>query len=252
MVTINSALLFDETHHLTDEGIALYVDALKLGRTGTLPRPIQEHVQECLVCKQEITGLYDLITQIDGATGIVEPVSGQRGQRVRDRRMIFRMAAGIAVLLGLGGLTYLFLPHTPDGVLIQQPLATSRPPDTTAEIAPGRIPPRRTPPSELLASRFEPSPDLEDLVNDRTRSSETVVHGPRNDAVLHANIRFSWASPLPPPFTVTVLDNRRHAIQTAQCETDTLTLSLPLEPGLYYWKLSAEGDLLHVGKFIVR
>jgi hypothetical protein len=252
MGNINSALLFDEAHHLTDEGIALYVDALKLGRTDALPAPIREHVQECLACKQEITGLFALVARSDDALDGAHPVFGQPAPRGRDRRMIYRMAAGIAVFLGLGALTWSLLPHAPDGVNVRQPLATSERIDTTADVGVRDLPQRAAPSSSLLAARFEPSPDLEELVNDGTRSGETVVHQPANGAVLHADIRFSWATRVQPPFTLTVLDNRRHTVHTAQSSADTHGLGQRLQPGLYYWKLSAEGDLLHVGKFIVR
>jgi hypothetical protein len=252
MGTIDSSLLFDEAHHLTDEGIALYVDALKLGRTAALPAPIREHVQECLACKQEVTGLFALDAEIDHAMDGTPPVHGQPAPRVRDRRMIYRMAAGFAIFIGLGALTWSLLPHRPDGIHVQPSVATTERADTTTGPEARGIPPHTTHPSALLAARLEPSPDLEELVNDGTRSGETVVHGPANGAVVHDGIRFSWTTHTRPPFTLTVLDNRRHTVHTAQSTTASLTLAQQLKPGLYYWKLSAEGDLLHVGKFIVR
>ena len=41
--------LFDDNHHLSDEGVALFVDALRLERVEDLPLEIRVHVDDCLV-----------------------------------------------------------------------------------------------------------------------------------------------------------------------------------------------------------
>ena len=55
--------LFDENLHLNEEGIALYVDALKLNTLEQLPEPVLEHVSECAACKLNIEELFQLLEE---------------------------------------------------------------------------------------------------------------------------------------------------------------------------------------------
>ena len=48
---------------LTEEEIALYVDALELKKLEGLPEAIVDHVQECLECKMEIVEVWELIEE---------------------------------------------------------------------------------------------------------------------------------------------------------------------------------------------
>lgn len=49
--------------HLTDEEIALYVEALELKKQERLSEAILDHVQECLECKMEIVEVWELIEE---------------------------------------------------------------------------------------------------------------------------------------------------------------------------------------------
>jgi hypothetical protein len=49
-----------------------------------------------------------------------------------------------------------------------------------------------------------------------------------------------------------LLNNRDSVLSTVRITSTTYLLKDSLVAGLYYWKLIAEGNLLYVGKFIVR
>ena len=49
-----------------------------------------------------------------------------------------------------------------------------------------------------------------------------------------------------------ILTNREVTILTAIVTADTFFTSKKFEPGLYYWKLEADDELLFIGKFFVR
>ena len=246
-------LLFGSGGHLTGEGVALYVDALKLGRTDALPGTILDHVQRCQECKEEITGLYAVVAEQDySGTGphpfFDSPPAAERTYR----RTLFRIAATIVAVLGLGGLTYLAFFRSPDGTVDHHPATTEIRTDTTVRRlhAEEQVPAVRS--KELIAARFEESPQLEDLVQSTVRSEETAVRSPANGSTIRKGARFIWTTSAHPPFELTVLDNQRHMVRSFKVSATEFVLRDSLEAGLYYWKLGAEGNLLHVGKFMVR
>ena len=246
-------LLFGSGGHLTEEGVALYVDALKLGRTDALPGTILDHVQRCQPCKEEITGLYALVADEDYAgTGSHPFFDSPPAVESTDRRYMFRIAATIVAMLGLGTLGYVLFLRSPESSMVQRPAVTETRTDTTIHT---QRPERQTPVvnrQELLAARFTESPELEDLVQSTVRSEETTIQTPANGSTVRSGATFSWTTSVHPPFELSVLDNQRHTVRSYRVPTTQFVLRDSLEAGLYYWKLAAEGDLLHVGKFIVR
>ena len=50
--------------HLSEEQLALYVDALVFDKQGQLPEEFLGHVEECLECKISIMTVLDLIETI--------------------------------------------------------------------------------------------------------------------------------------------------------------------------------------------
>ena len=50
--------------HLTEQEIALYVDALVLDQQNQLPEEIREHVKKCFGCKVEVMEVGELVDSI--------------------------------------------------------------------------------------------------------------------------------------------------------------------------------------------
>jgi hypothetical protein len=245
--------LYGDDGHLNGEGVALYVDALKLGRMDGLPPSMLDHVRACMECKQEITGLFALVADEQYPRSEPHPFFDRdtRGART-DRRLFYRMAAGLAAVLGIGALTYSIFFRSHDAPLTHPVAIVNGRTDSTGQTPPRVPPPGAIRPREDMAARFERSPELEDLVNSTARSEETAVHSPANGTVVRNGDRFSWSTPALPPFNLSILDNKRHTVVATRTATDSFTLRDSLPAGLYYWKITAEGSLLHVGKFLVR
>ncbi len=106
--------------------------------------------------------------------------------------------------------------------------------------------------TKILAARFVESPEFEDLMRSSVRSAETEVHSPADGSTFHPGSTFRWTTSAQPPFDLTILNNRGFSIKSFKLRSNAFKMKDSLQAGLYYWKLVAEGNLLHVGKFTVR
>ncbi len=120
---------FTEDGHLTDEGIALWIDALAEDRLNELHPDIVEHGEDCMKCKEAIIETSHYLTSETSAQNLT-------GREVKIRNlfnsqgMIFKLAAVALILIVIGYLLFLFLPLHKDD------------------------------PSDLFAQHFTPYPDL--------------------------------------------------------------------------------------------
>ena len=100
-------------------------------------------------------------------------------------------------------------------------------------------------------ANFTPLPHLEAMVSDVSRSSDLNVIVPADGANLENTFQFEWQGGETISLTLKILDNRGVEIFSIVPEGHTYTLPKKLEPGLYYWKLETDEDLLYLGKFFV-
>jgi hypothetical protein len=245
---------FGKDTHLTEEAVSLYVDALKLGRTGSLPSSILQHVESCHDCKKEITGLFSLLAEVDysktGPHPFFDEVTGKtQGQGFS----ILKIAAAVVAVTGLALLGYMSFLRTSQNTDERQPPTSAIGGDTGVVMNRALGSPKRQAIEQsLIAGRFTESPELEDLLRSSARSVETGVQSPTDGSTIHRGWIFRWTTPAPPPYDITILNNRRHVVRAFQLDSNAFTLKDSLQAGLYYWKLGAEGNLLYAGKFIVR
>jgi hypothetical protein len=245
---------FGKDAHLTEEAVSLYVDALKLGRTGSLPSSILQHVESCHDCKKEITGLFSLLAEVDYSKTGPHPFFDEvTGKTQGHGFSILKIAAAVVAVMGLALLGYMSLLRTSQNTNELQP-PTSTTGEDTAFVKKRAVgsPKQQANEQSLLAARFTESPELEDLLRSSARSAETGVQSPANGSTIHRGWIFRWTTPALPPYDITILDNRRHVVRSFQLDTSAFILKDSLQAGLYYWKLGAEGSLLLAGKFIVR
>jgi len=222
--------------HLTDETTALYVDALKLGKLNRLPEWVIEHVSECHSCKERITGLYALMPD-EGYAGLKHhPTFG----RLTPTRTWYRVAAAVA-LISIAGAAAVYLlnarndpperadkPQAPDS-------AFAHPPTTQGQ---------------EFAAAFVGDVEMESLVNFRSRSNGITVDSPEIAAEIHGGLTFSWKGA--GAATISVYNNRRELQGRIEGQRPPAVWSQALSPGLYYWKLTSDDELLFVGKFLVK
>jgi hypothetical protein len=78
------------------------------------------------------------------------------------------------------------------------------------------------------------------------------IISPLKGQTVHGEVHFQWDSTSRPPFTLVTMSNGGVVREEVTLTEPQYTLKERLENGLYYWKLVAEGELLYVGKFLVR
>jgi hypothetical protein len=105
---------------------------------------------------------------------------------------------------------------------------------------------------KILADNFSESPNLENLVNSASRSELPLVVSPKNNAVVSQEILFEWKVQEGGLVSVTILSNKEDVLKNVKLKQSKFLFSGKLNPGLYYWKLEREDELLYVGKFFVK
>jgi hypothetical protein len=242
------------TTHLSDRDKALYADAMRLERTGKLPGTIRTHVSQCEQCKKEILDLLELTDGVPySAEGTHPYFDRAREPRTAVWVRAWRIAAVLAAAIGIGLIWDVLTPfqeQVPPRSDITLESESTGPvlPETTAtdqSTSPGTT-------AGDLASRFEPSPNLEDLVGMPLRSVSTAGFRPAVGAVLTNPVRLSWEATLRGPYRLSILDNRDRTLVDTTLGVSRLVLPGRLGAGLYYWKLVAGGKLQFVSKFSVR
>jgi len=99
------------------------------------------------------------------------------------------------------------------------------------------------------------SEDLEYLIRQQVRGSEdfTIV-SPGMGITVSEEIYFKWLYDTEEPLNLKILNNKEEVQFKFTLHDNELIFNVAdneLEPGLYYWKLEGDGQLLHVDKFIV-
>ena len=239
-----------EDRHLTHEALALYVDGLKLHSVEKVTAEIRDHAADCQRCRQAVMELESLVDDRVYEDLETHPTFGVVGRR-RGLPVIYRIAASLLVLLGIGVIAYmegLFNGHQEKqgSVAVNQAAPVAASPDTSKGHMRAPVPPS----SDFTAS-MEPSPNLESVVNSTLRSEEVRVVSPAIGAIVRGDVVFQWRTTVKAPFTLKVLNNREFEEQSITLNTRRYVLRSALPAGLHYWKLEAGGELLFVGKFVV-
>lgn len=113
----------------------------------------------------------------------------------------------------------------------------------------------KTPP---LADNFLPSPHLDDLVNQTYQSGYIISNVlPENDTNLDAGILFEWqieedGVAYKGPLHLRILDNKDEELFRFTVAGGQFRLNEELAPGLYYWALLTESEMVYIGRFYVK
>ncbi len=238
---------FDSAQHLNDDGVNLYVDALKLERRKDLPREVRAHVSDCPECKRKILDLCNALGDIPYAKDQEHPFFDQSRSDAGSTFVTYlRMAAGVFLLLGVSAVAaYLWLRHpaaTETASSLQSISADSS----------GHVTPQVPAQSETYARNYVESPNLQGLVGRSFRSGDIKILAPAVGEVMHDSLAFGWDTQAPPPFVLRIVNNREDSVLTRSLGDSHFVLRQKLEPGLYYWKLESRDQLLYVGKFFVK
>ncbi|MBI2428569.1 MAG: hypothetical protein HYV29_07215 [Ignavibacteriales bacterium] len=247
---MNSTSFFTDRMHLTEEGVALYVDALKLQRTSALPKIMLKHVEHCPDCQLQIVEVHEMMKNEVYDASMKHPYFDTivHEPAVRYGTSLFRIAAVItgAALLGFG---YYFASNsntfrTPPAV-VQQEMPQQEQTKVPAQESTVKEK------EQLLADNFSESLNMEDLVQTQFRSISVEVITPDVGEVVQQPIEFKWED-VGEPLSLKILSNKERTLISAQVTTNSYTAQKKFAPGLYYWKLETKDELIFVGKFLVR
>lgn len=226
--------------HLTDLQVAQYVEALLTGQPSAIGSEVRNHVEECLQCKSEVLGLYSLrynsqsTPQKSSTNSTYDPSGFLKNFQ---RKSWLKMAALFVIVIGISAVSY----------YISVPGITSH---KQSESAAGDTTDTKNNYASL--SRFDESPNLEDLLHSAMRSSNIKVVSPPDGFNAKNHIEFRWENGNSATYYLKILNNREEIVQQDTLQgTNFLLKKLPA-PGLYYWKLENRTELLHLGKFIIR
>lgn len=236
--------------HLTEEDTALYVDALKLDRVHELPADIRSHVQACDQCKADILALHEMMPNEMYPAGMKHPYFDTTVHEPNVHYLFpsYRVAAAVAGVALVGaGYYYIASSHSPESITSNHPSSTLTQEPVHRQPAPQKMETE----GNLLAANFEPSPNLEGLVQNDFRSTSIEALSPVVGKVTSQPITFKWKN-YDGLVTLKVLTNKEETVFTSTTEASNLTMKRNLVPGLYYWKLETDEELLFVGKFIVK
>jgi hypothetical protein len=217
-----------------------------------LPPAVRDHVAGCHECKKEITGLFALLDDVDYSDVRSHPlfeITHGSGSRLPQ---LMKIAAVIAGVASLAALTYYLGPFREGQTSGQKPEVGSG--WSVDSVQKGQDSPAgfQKATSEELAANFAVDPELEDMVNGRSRSAAFRVISPRNGSVLGPDAVFSWKGMGRESRTLSIMNNRGNTGLTESGSHSRYILRQRLSPGLYYWKIESESELLYVGKFLVK
>ena len=269
---------FDQQGNLTEEGLMLYVEALKLDRLDELPEKVLQHIRSHPELEREAIELYSLIAEMDYKELGPHPRLDKKMPVIGRRRIIYRWAAAAAVAL-LAYFTVQLgpfrssdpgmadtdpppvdtlqdrIPDQPEQEIAEVP-ETTTPESTEPETPQKQIEEPQPDDRQLFAANFVADETLDGLIGMAVRGGELNVLNPANDTTLLVgeNINFAWQyqSTDPSSLTFILLNNRGEILTSTTTASSNYQASSSFEPGLYYWKLETEDDLIHVGRFFIR
>lgn len=245
MTQVNVMKFFDENLHLNEEGVALYVDALKLNTFEQLPEPVLVHVSECAVCKLNIEELFQLLEEEAEISGeqhsLFRPKPRMKGL---NRSIFYRTAAVLFIGFGLYGITRLGLPGRNQG---KREGSAQNIPQSSAGIDSSL----KGTAKSLLSDNYSVSPELEGLIGVHYRSSDIEVESPTVGERIRGKVVFKWAWREKEKVILKIVSNKGKEVFIARTNDNDYEFSGNLDRGLYYWRLETADELLYVGKFLV-
>jgi hypothetical protein len=269
-------VLISDEGHLSDESAALMVEALLHGQITDVPEIILTHVETCRGCKDKIMEVVTFLRSPDSAGELKERLLKKAKYR-QDWHFYRGKIAAVFVVFALLAGAYFFIYKNPSfssrlkaGPMDNQQHQKARIETTTptTDTSPGEkkavvdqvikdareintnAGKRKN--GHTVVSRYRVNPNLENMIGSRVRSGSFEVLGPENGSVIKEPIHFSWKKPLLSPHTLKIVNNKNQVLYTYPVQGSGFDFNETLAPGLYYWKLENQNELLYVGKFFKR
>jgi hypothetical protein len=182
-------------------------------------------------------------------------LKARQGNSPGNRRW-FLLAATLAVLLTGGGFVLyraLFLAKSEHPQISSQITSEEKGKPGIVKTGPGvstdSVPEPKNP---LLAERFFPLNSLENLVGESTRADDILLLEPESALKIHSGdtVTFAWKTESSDPVEICLFDNTGRKVLTVRPtgKLNYLMKTGKLKPGLYYWKLLKNDQLVTAGK----
>jgi hypothetical protein len=263
----------DKGIHLGDEDLAFYVDALRNGKEKQLPAEVLGHVEGCLLCQGKILDIHVYLHDVPALSASSPrqtPFPGKKPTAPAWLPLAGRLAASfIAVVLLAGVFLLLQRDHSPHAPAVPVVKSGASPSQAVVRVGNQDALPSHSPPASPGSGRkqrppatgksdfqketdaFAINPNLEFMIDSRSRSFTVSVHSPANNSTLTGRILFSWREFGSEPLRLVIVSNRNEAVFASPVRDSQFLFSQRLPPGCYYWKLESANELYHVGKFFI-
>ncbi len=261
---------FNSKGHINEESISLYVDALMTKNIDLLPEQVIDHVENCTKCKKEIIEVVDIMKEAKEAANA--PVKSKSIKKSISG--IGKTVALILLVLGFSYIAYKLIDfNTEQQLYAQKEINNLNTQDQIVEMTYNAGELNVSEREGISADNKNQSPDqqnsqaasvknpedfrasynLESLVETNFRSNSIKVIAPRTTQsyTIGQVISFNFVNSINETLFIKVLNNKERNIFTTDFTGNQYKLTKKLQPGLYYWKLETEDDLLYVGKFLV-
>jgi len=250
---------FNSENHFTEDAICQLAEALKLDEMESLPDSVHEHLSNCNACNGKVVELYSIIAPME------YPLPSKTKVSERMSRKQFFIFGFIAL-----GLLLIFFYYMKKAYFDSQDLSDSIDQATVPaeKLSPAPdslqfIPepeqknksskPKQKPKRKQVAQNFKPSEELESLIGTYVRSEGLAIKAPIIGQIIAPGtpVKFEWEGATNEALTILILNNKEVEIHSALLKKPYFLLEKELSPGLYYWKLETEDDLIHIGKFLI-
>lgn len=188
-------------------------------------------------------------------TSVPRPASAETAALAWMNSPPLRYLAAAVVLIVLAG-TALYFNRQESAITVDVPdrrdsLATA---DSSKKIVP--VPEEKLQPKHetFLVDHFTPNAVLEVHIH-RTYRGDIHLENitPAGSETLAVPIQFNWIQPdVDRVLTVSIVNNQNEKIWEHPADTLPLLFSKKLTPGLYYWMIKTDGEILSVRKFFVK
>jgi len=260
--------------HLNENDTALYVDSLLGDNLSSLPPDILSHVEMCSECKDKILDIFMYLRNSQSYTkpDLEEPLFLKEKKVGQKNPLYFsRIAASFFILALIVFVYFSFVKKD-----IQQQKNNSNKilnstkkfidktkiksaVDTSTITEKGKLNHKNNKKSIVTQKQknptdpnFEVNPNLEYMINSQLRNISIQIFSPKNNSSFKKEINFSWEAIPNANLQIKILDNKNNVILQYSVKKNKFLLKEKLAPGLYYWKLENQSDLLYVGKFYIK
>lgn len=215
---------------------------------------IREHLKQCAQCREEYEISKSAYKEINET---LSPSASNKNKVYYVAAAIALIAACVFVFWGIGNNTKdaelaaapvdKEIPKQEDSVhVLEEQTTVTANKETMEEEEP-------IPNHQQLAVNFEPVAALDQLLNNPMRSNVVKVTKPSNGDKLNDDIQFDWDIRGSVPLEIRIVDNREELVFSKSGLTyGQLIIDGNFKPGIYYWTLETDEEIVYNGMFYYR